>query len=102
MNFDKVIDSRRSVHEFSSKKVKWSDVLEAVDAARKSPFAGNHNTLKFVITEDQEKKNKIAHLADQFWIAEAGIIVVVCSDDNPLEKIYYERGKNYARQQAGA
>ncbi|NCO11244.1 hypothetical protein CO038_01955 [Candidatus Pacearchaeota archaeon CG_4_9_14_0_2_um_filter_39_13] len=102
MNLDKVIDERRSVREFSDKKVKWADVLEAVDSARKAPLAGNHCNFKFIIIEDSKKKNKLAEVAEQYWIADAPMIVIVCSDDAPLENIYYDRGKIYARQQAGA
>ncbi|OIO80119.1 hypothetical protein AUJ84_04595 [Candidatus Pacearchaeota archaeon CG1_02_32_132] len=102
MDFDKVINSRRSVHNFSSKRVKWSSVLEAIDTTRKAPFAGNNNVLKFIIVEKKETKDKISKLSEQYWMADAGIIVVACSDDKELEKVYYEGGINYARQQAGA
>ncbi|NCN99173.1 hypothetical protein COU62_00765 [Candidatus Pacearchaeota archaeon CG10_big_fil_rev_8_21_14_0_10_35_219] len=102
MNFDKVIDSRRSIRSFKTKKVKYSKVLEAIDAARKAPTAGNTPTLVYIIIENPQLKDKIAELSDQHWIADAGIIVLVCSDDHALESIYFDRGKTYARQQAGA
>lgn len=102
MDLDKAIDERRSVREYQDKKAKWADVLEAIDAARKAPLAGNNCNLKFIIIEDQKTKNKIAELANQYWMADASILVAVCSDDTPLENIYYDRGKAYGRQQAGA
>ncbi len=102
MNLDKTIDSRRSVRDFKDKKVKWAHVLEAIDATRKGPFAGNNNTLKFLVVQNPKTKEKLADLSDQLWIADASIIIVVCSDDSTLEKIYFDRGERYARQQAGA
>lgn len=102
MEFDKVIETRKSVRSFRSKKAKWEDVLEAVDTARKSPFAGNQNYMKFIIIEKQTTIDRIAELANQLWINESGILVVVCSDDTHLENMYGERGRVYSRQQSGA
>lgn len=102
MDLDKAIDERRSIRDFKEKKVNWADVLEAIDAARKAPLSGNNCNIRFMIIENQEAKNKIAKLSEQYWIADASILVVVCSDDTSLENTYYDRGKVYARQQAGA
>ena len=102
MRFDEVVSKRVSVREFSSKKVRWSDILEAIDAAGKAPFAGNINNIKFIIVENRELKNRIAELSQQSWIAAAGFVVVVCSDESKLEKMYDKRGLAYSRQQAGA
>ncbi|MCH7568339.1 MAG: nitroreductase family protein [Nanoarchaeota archaeon] len=102
MKLNEVIEKRHSVREFKEKKVKWADILEAIDTASKVPFAGNINNLKFIIVENQELKNNITKHCQQTWIADAQIIIVVCSDETKLEKMYNERGKIYSRQQAGA
>jgi len=102
MDFDKVIDERRSIRDFSNKTVKWSDILEAIDSARKAPCAGNNFNLKFIIIKRSEAKDKIAELSEQSWIMDAPYLIVVCSNETNLEGIYYERGKIYSRQQAGA
>jgi len=102
MEFDKVVESRKSVRSFKSKKASWKDVIEAIDAARKSPFAGNQNHIKFIIIEEQNVIDRIAELASQLWINESSILVVVCSDDTHLENMYGDKGKTYSRQQAGA
>jgi nitroreductase len=102
MQLDKVTDKRCSIREFSSKPVKYADVLEAIDAACQAPFAGNINNLHFVIVEDQEQKNKITQCCQQDWIADSPLLVVVCSDEAPLERMYETRGAIYSRQQAGA
>lgn len=102
MDFDKVIEERRSVRKFKPKKVPFGDIIEAIDSAAKGPFAGNQNNLKFVIVEDEKTISLLAKHASQDCICEASAVIVVCSDDTQLEKQYGERGKDYSRQQAGA
>lgn len=96
------IEKRRSIRKFKKKEVKWGLVLEAIDAALHAPLAGNINCLKFLVVTGQDTKNALAHHADQDWIADADTIVVVCSEDIQLERMYADRAPTYARQQAGA
>lgn len=102
MEFDKVVDLRKSVRSFKDKKVDFADVLEAIDAAIKGPFAGNMNNLKFLIVEDEKMIKEIAKHSDQTWINEAPVAILVCSDETHLENQFGERGRVYSRQQAGA
>ncbi|HLC53324.1 MAG TPA: nitroreductase family protein [Candidatus Nanoarchaeia archaeon] len=102
MEFDKVIEKRRSVRAFKNKPASWRAVVEAVDAARTIPLAGNNNTLRFLAIMEGEKIEKIAEYAEQLWINQSSIVVIVCSDEAPLEKTYGERGRIYSRQHAGA
>ncbi|MBX4196316.1 nitroreductase family protein [Candidatus Pacearchaeota archaeon] len=102
MKFDEVIEKRKSVRSFKSTPASWKDVLEAIDAALQSPFAGNLNHLKFLIVENKETIEKIGEFAHQLWINEAGILVLALSDDTHLEHLYGHRGRVYSRQQAGA
>jgi len=102
MDFDKVIEERRSVRKFKPKSVDFADILEAIDCAIKGPFAGNKNNLKFLIVEDKKTMALLAKHASQECIGEAGAVILVCSDDTQLEQQYGERGKDYTRQQAGA
>lgn len=102
MEFDSVVRKRKSVRRFKSKKVDWRKVLDAIDSANQGPFAGNHNHLKYLIVENTDAINSLAEFCEQNWIRQAGIAVVVCSDDTHLENTYGERGRIYSRQQAGA
>jgi len=102
MEFDSVIKKRHSVRSFKDKKASWKLVLEAIDTTLECPFAGNQNNLKFIIVEKPETIKQISKLCDQKWIEEAGIVIVLCSDNRNLERMYGERGKIYTRQQAGA
>lgn len=102
MDVLKAIEKRRSIRKFKKKEVKWSHVLEAIDAALQAPLAGNINATRFIIVTDKETKNKLATHADQDWIAEADTVVVVCSDEGQLKRMYDDRAERYAHQQAGA
>ena len=102
MEFDEVVKERVSVRSFSDSKPNWKEVMYAVDSALQGPFAGNHEHLKFLIVGDKNIIREISNLADQLWISESSLIVLVCSDDSHLEEMYGERGRVYSRQQAGA
>lgn len=102
MKLTDAIEKRMSIRKFKDKKVKFGDVLEAINAALYTPLAGNISTLKFVIVTEPDTKQKIAEHADQLWIADADTIVVVCSDTTHLKTIYDERAHDYAKQQVGA
>ena len=102
MEFDSVIQKRHSVRSYKGKRASWKLVMEAIDTANQGPFADGNNPLRYIIIEEQATIDKIAELAGQLWINEAGILIVVCSDDTHLEHLHGQRGKRYARQQSGA
>ena len=45
MDLVNAVEKRRSIRKFKNKRVKWADVLEAIDYALKAPLAGNINSL---------------------------------------------------------
>lgn len=102
MQLDNAINKRRSIRKFSDKKVKFSDVLEAIDAAIQAPSAGNQNTIKFIIVEKQSMKNRLAECAQQDWLADASYIVIVCSEPKKIESLYHDRCNKYCAEQTGA
>lgn len=102
MQLDKAIEERRSVRRYSTKKVDWKKIIEAIDAANKAPLAGNIYSLKFVLVDDKEKIKKLAEASQQSFFENVDYLVAVCTDKTSLVKSYDERGEIYARQQAGA
>jgi nitroreductase len=102
MELDKIIQSRRSVRKYKSKKPDWQKIIECIDAARYAPMAGNNYTLKFILIEDEKTIQKIADCAQQDFIVKAPYVVVVCSNPRRTLNAYGERGEIYTRQQAGA
>ncbi len=102
MDFDSIIQKRKSVRAFKNKRASWKEVLEAIDAANQGPFASNQNHLHFVIIEEPDMIDKIAQACDQLWMNRVGILVAVISNDQGLESMFGERGRVYSRQQSGA
>lgn len=102
MSFNSLIRSRRSVRKFKDRKPDWRDIIEAIDAARFAPMAGNNYSLKFIVVSDSEKIQRIADACQQPFVGSAYYVVVVCSNPKRTLNAYGERGKMYAKQQAGA
>lgn len=102
MDFDKVIEKRKSIRSFKNKPVSWKTVIEVIDSAIQGPAAGNDLPLKFIIVEDPNTIERLAKASEQTWISEAPILVAVVSDDTLLEKQYGDKGRVYCRQQSGA
>lgn len=102
MDFSKLVEKRASVRKFKDKKVNWRNIVDAIDSARFIPLAGNISNIKFITIENKKTINEIADECGQSWISEVSALTVVCSDETLLEKRFYERGRIYSRQQAGA
>ena len=102
MEFDSVIKKRRSVRSFKGKSVNWRRAIDLIEAANHNPFAGNINALKYVIVESKNTIKRIAEHAEQPWIENSPLAIVICSNEIDLENLYGERGRVYSRQQAGA
>ena len=103
MEVDKAIKERHCVRRFkTSKKPNYRDVISAIESATKAPLAGNIYSVKYILVQDKEKIKALSVAAQQDFIEDVDYVIVVCSDKKDLERSYYERGKMYARQQAGA
>lgn len=102
MQLKDAIKKRHSVRRYLDKAPDWRKVIQAIDAARYSPSAGNQFALKFILVSDATKITKLAEAAQQDFIAAAKYVVVAVSDDSKLVRSYSERGIRYASLQAGA
>ncbi len=102
MEFDSVVNGRHSVRRFSTKKVDWKEVVEAIDAARLVPLAGNISTLKFIVVSDVDKIRKLSDACQSDFVSHVQYVVVVCSVLTQVVRSYEDEGEVYARQQAGA
>lgn len=102
MELDKAIKERHSVRRFSTKKVDYEYVIEAVSAANLAPFAGNIPDVRFILVNEKDKIEKLAEACQQDFVAQVSYIVVVCSDPTQVIRSYGKRASMYTRQQAGA
>jgi nitroreductase len=103
MEFDDVLEKRKSIRNYSKKDVEMDEIMAICDSALKAPSAGNIPTLKIIIVKNEKTKMALAEAAlEQDFIADAPYILVVCSDNSNLTRSYEEFGSIYSRQQAGA
>lgn len=78
MTLEQIIRSRRSVRRFTDEPVPRETVLRLLELARWAPCAGE--SWRFVVVQENERKEKLAAAARQPWIASAPVIIVVGAD----------------------
>lgn len=90
------IRTRRSVRKFQPVRID-EKILDAIlDAANCAPCAGNLQTARFLVVEDEKKKKIIAKAAlDQEWIATAPVVVLVLTDPKIVKEEYGVVGEKY-------
>jgi len=95
--------SRVSIRKFSSDDVDESTVRLLLEAANAAPSAGNLQARDFVVVRDPKMKLELAKASlKQMFIAEAPVVVVVCANYPRSMRVYGERGRLYAEQDATA
>lgn len=99
-----LIQSRRTVKHFLPKFVSWENIAKVIDAARHAPSSGNIQNWKFIIFIEPGKKQALAKACfEQYDIANAGALIVVCAEHDKVERYYGERGKKlYSIQNCAA
>ncbi|MEM4460571.1 MAG: nitroreductase family protein [Nanopusillaceae archaeon] len=97
-----LIKQRRSIRNYENIDVPYEKIIELLEAAIWAPSSGNLQNWYFIIIKNRDKINKIAEFSDQEFIKKVSAIIVVCSNDEIVEKIYGERGKLYAIQNTAA
>jgi nitroreductase len=102
MQLVNAIKARKSTKRFSGKVVDWRKIIQALEATRFAPMAGDMYSLKFILVQEKQKLDKIAKACQQDFTQDASAFVVVVSDRNKVKKMYDYNGKGFAEQQAGA
>lgn len=99
----KLLFERVSVRKFKSDDVGEETVKLLLEAGNAAPSAGNLQARDFIVVRDPERKLKLAKAAlNQMFIAEVPVVVVVCANYPRSMRVYGERGKLYAEQDATA
>jgi len=89
MDFDKCLKGRRSIRKYKDKKIPWNKLALILDSARYSPSAGNLQNWRFIIVDEEEKKEKISTAClGQKWMNQAPVFIIVCSDNATIDKFY--------------
>lgn len=87
------ITTRRSVRKFLAMPVEDEKMAQIIAAAKVAPTAGNLQDFKFILVKDHEKIKLISDAClQQYWIAQAPVVLIVCSDPERLEYYYGVRG----------
>ncbi len=102
MNFNKIIETRRSIKRFGSKKPDWRTIIECLDSTRFAPMAGNQFTPRFILIDKPEIIKKLAEASEQDFFKDVYYLVVVCSNKKLTINAYEDRGEKYVKQQVGA
>ncbi len=96
MEFFEVIDKRRSVRAYRDIPVEEEKLLVLLESMRRAPSAGNLQAYKVFVITNRTKKLEIAKCAlYQWFIAEAGAILVFCADTLRSASKYGERGASF-------
>ncbi|MEM4267547.1 MAG: nitroreductase family protein [Candidatus Woesearchaeota archaeon] len=98
------IRTRRSIRKFQDRPVEWEKVGRMLEAGMNAPTAGNIQDFKFIIILDPEKKQALAEAClQQYWVASAPVIILLCSDFTKTQRFYGIRGERlYSIQDCAA
>ena len=90
------ITRRRSIRKYDSKGVEKDKLLKVLEAARLSPSAMNRQPYVFVVTHEEETRERLSAACNQEWIAP--ILIVVCAF--PEEAWVRDDGEEYWKADA--
>jgi nitroreductase len=93
MELSEAIKGRRSIRAFKQQDVPEETVEKLINAARHAPSAGNIQPWEFVIAKKPDAKKKLAQAANQAFVEEAPVVIVVCANENRSSMGYGYRGK---------
>ncbi|HEX9862927.1 MAG TPA: nitroreductase family protein [Candidatus Bathyarchaeia archaeon] len=93
MELNETIKGRRSIRAYKPQDVPEKVVEKLIEAASYAPSAGNIQPWRFVVARNPDVKKKLAHAADQAFIEEAPVVIVVCANEKRAEMGYGSRGK---------
>jgi nitroreductase len=94
MDFWQVIEERHSVRDFDAvHDVQPEMVQRILEAAIRAPSAGNCQPWHFVVVRGEQTRGLLAEAAyEQWFIAEAPVVIVVCADPARSAWRYGSRG----------
>lgn len=102
MDFNELIQKRRSVRVFCTSQVEDEKLAKILEAARLAPSAGNLQAYELYLVVGENERSALARAAyGQDFIAAAPVVLVFCSHPARSEPRYGRRGRDlYAVQDA--
>jgi len=102
MDLFEAIKGRRSIRNYEDRPVEDDKIGTILEACKWSPSAANRQPWEIIIVDDPELIEKLAKAAlEQFWIATAPIVFVVCVNEKIAKAHYGNRGEMYALETIG-
>ena len=105
VDFWQVVAARHSVRAFDARvDVPPDDVERILQAVIQAPSAGNRQPWHFVVVRREQVRRRLARAAfDQDFIAQAPVVIIVCTEAERSEAGYGKRGVElYCRQDTAA
>jgi nitroreductase len=88
------IYTRRSIRKYKDLPVEWELIGRIVEAGSFAPSAGNTQSYRFIVVQDDEKRKQLASACvQQYWMEQAPIHIVVCCEIRIGIQMYGTRGE---------
>lgn len=101
MEFEDLIERRRSIRRFRPAPVPEEALDRILHAANRAPSAGNRQAYKIVVIRSDEMKARLARAAyGQDFIEDAPLVLLFLTDPMRSTSRYGRRGEFYAVQDA--
>lgn len=98
-----LIFRRVSIRKFQQREIDEKTIRLILEAGNAAPSAGNLQARDFIVVRDPKIKLELAKASlKQMFISQAPVVVVVCANYPRSMRVYGERGKLYAEQDATA
>ena len=85
MDFDQVIQDRRSIRNFRPDPVPDQALTEILEVARKAPSGSNIQPWRFVVIRSPEMRAKLSAATVFRFVTKAPVVIACCSDFSALE-----------------
>jgi nitroreductase len=96
VEFQAVLRKRRMVRAFQEREVEEEKLRVILENAHRAPSAGHLQPQEFIVVRSREVKERLAEAAlGQRFIAQAQVVIVVCSDMRRIVWRYGERGRHF-------
>lgn len=93
MEFFDVVKSRHSVRAFASTPIERDKVKAILEAANRAPSAGNLQAYEiYLVTRDRDRSTLARAALEQWFIAQAPVVLVFCAHPDRSAQRYRERG----------
>lgn len=95
MDVSEAIHKRRSVTKYLQRPLEKEKLGMILDAGRMAPSSGNIQNWYFVVIQSPALKQRIAQASfEQFWMAQAPVLVVICANLDRARIMFGNKGES--------